>query len=402
MESSDEAEPVKPRLQAAAGPLTDSTYFLTDAEVRIGRDPSNGLAISDLSLSRRHCLLSREQDKFKICDLDSRNGTFVNGSAISEYHLTHGDQISVGESVFVFLEKDDEDPEQKMAAPVEFDDSITQATTQIRPQDVIYLQPDRVLKELPVTSRLGRNLNALLKISRIVHSISDLNQLQGQILKLIFEVVPAERGAILLDGTGNEKFSSLFVHPAPSKRGDPVRVSRTITRQVMEQGVAILGADVPGSGGLSTVESLASFQVRSLLCVPLTVFQQVVGCVYLDTTNPVTRFDRDHLELVASIAGISAVASGEFAAVAVAGTGKSSARGGNKSSAQHGWRKQSHEGGLPISFARSSDGCHRAGGWGERYGERIGGQGNSSQQSTGEPAVCRHQLCRDSGRPSGK
>jgi Nif-specific regulatory protein len=56
------------------------------------------------------------------------------------------------------------------------------------------------------------------------------------------------------------------------------------------------------------VESLVTFQVRSLLCVPLTVFQRVIGCIYLDTTNPVTRFDRDHLELVAGIAGISAVA----------------------------------------------------------------------------------------------
>jgi transcriptional regulator with GAF, ATPase, and Fis domain len=72
--------------------------------------------------------------------------------------------------------------------------------------------------------------------------------------------------------------------------------------------VAILGADIPGSGGLSTVESLVTFQVRSLLCVPLTVFQKVLGCIYLDTTSPSARFDRDHLELVASIAGISAVA----------------------------------------------------------------------------------------------
>ena len=38
------------------------------------------------------------------------------------------------------------------------------------------------------------------------------------------------------------------------------------------------------------MESLASFQVRSLLCVPLTVFQQVIGCIYLDTTNPVDTF----------------------------------------------------------------------------------------------------------------
>ena len=295
---------MKPRLQVAAGPLADSVYFLTEAEVRIGRDPSNSLTISDLSLSRRHCVLTREDDGYQLRDLESRNGTFVNGGVVSEKRLNHGDQISVGESVFVFLTKEDSDGATTEA--VEFDDCLTQATVHIRPQDVLYLQPERIQKELPATSRLGRNLNALLKISRVVHSISDLDRLQEQILELIFEVVPAERGAILLDGKGNQKFSSLFAYPA--KRREPVRVSRTITAQVMDQGVAILGADVPASGGLSGVESLVSLKVRSLLCVPLTVFQKVVGCIYLDTSSPATRFDRDHLELVASIAGISAVA----------------------------------------------------------------------------------------------
>ena len=295
---------MKPRLQVAAGPLADSVYFLTEAEVRIGRDPSNSLTVSDLSLSRRHCVLIREDDGYQLRDLESRNGTFVNGGVVSEKRLNHGDQISVGESVFVFLTKEDSDGATTEA--VEFDDSLTQATVRIRPQDVLYLQPERIQKELPGTSRVGRNLNALLKISRVVHSISDLHRLQEQILELIFEVVPAERGAILLDGKGNHKFSSLFAYPV--KRAEPVRVSRTITTQVMDQGVAILGADVPASGGLSEVESLVSLKVRSLLCVPLTVFQKVVGCIYLDTTSPGTRFDRDHLELVASIAGISAVA----------------------------------------------------------------------------------------------
>jgi transcriptional regulator with GAF, ATPase, and Fis domain len=297
---------VKPRIQVATGPLADSTYFLTETEVRIGRDPSNSLAISDLSLSRRHCVLAREADGYTLRDLDSRNGTFVNGRVISEKQLNHGDQISVGESVLVFLLKEETD--ELAMQGVEFDDRLTQATAQIRPQDVLYLQPERVLRELPAASRLGRNLNALLKISRMVHSISDLDQLQGQILELIFEVVPAERGAILLDGKGSEKFSSLFAHPGPAKGAEPVRVSRTITRQVMDQGVAILGADVPGNGSFNGVDSLVSFKVRSLLCVPLTVFKKVLGCIYLDTTSPGTRFDRDHLELVASIAGISAVA----------------------------------------------------------------------------------------------
>lgn len=297
---------MKPRIQVSAGPLADSNYFLSEAEIRIGRDPSNSLAISDLSLSRRHCVITREEDGYKLRDLESRNGTFVNGAVISEIELSHGDQISVGESVLVFLLHEDTD--ETDTGTVEFDDGLTQATVQLRPQDVLYLQPERILKELPAASRLGRNLNALLKISRVVHSISDLDPLQEQILQLIFEVVPAEHGAILLDGQGNEKFSSLFAYPAPARHGEPVRVSRTITRQVMEQGVAILGADVPASGGLSGVESLVSFKVRSLLCVPLTVFQKVLGCIYLDTSRPGTRFDRDHLQLVASIAGSCAVA----------------------------------------------------------------------------------------------
>lgn len=125
-------ETLKPRLQVAAGPLADTTYLLNEGEIRIGRDPSNSLAISDLSLSRRHCVLSRSNDRYMIRDLDSRNGTFVNGTAVSEAGLNHGDQISVGESVFVFLLK--EDGAEAPAAAIEFDDSFAQATTQIRPR----------------------------------------------------------------------------------------------------------------------------------------------------------------------------------------------------------------------------------------------------------------------------
>jgi Nif-specific regulatory protein len=48
--------------------------------------------------------------------------------------------------------------------------------------------------------------------------------------------------------------------------------------------------------------------VRTLLCVPLTVFQRVIGCIYLDSTNAADRFQEDHLQLLTAIAGVSAVA----------------------------------------------------------------------------------------------
>jgi len=87
-----------------------------------------------------------------------------------------------------------------------------------------------------------------------------------------------------------------------------VKVSRTVARQVLEQGIAILGTDVPGSGDLGQVESLAASQVHSLLCVPLTVFQRVIGCIYVDSNSPGNRLLEEHLQLVTAIAGISAMA----------------------------------------------------------------------------------------------
>lgn len=297
---------MNPRLLAIAGPLKDSTFALPSGEIHIGRDPSNLLSINDLSLSRRHCALSRDDDGYKIRDLDSRNGTSVNGVSVKETRLRHGDQISVGDSIFLLLLQDE--AEEPAEGRVEYEDSLTQATAQLRPQDVLYLQSERILKELPASSRVARNLNVLLKISRVVHSIRDLEELQEQILKLIFEVVPAERGAILLDDKGDEHFASVFARHRIAKSVFPVPISRTIARQVMKEGLAILGADVPSSTNLAGVESLVECQVRSLLCVPLTMFEKVTGCIYLDTRKADARFDEDHLQLVAAIAGTSAVA----------------------------------------------------------------------------------------------
>src|SRR5579863_7572851 len=290
-----------------AGPLRDSTIPLPDGEATLGRDPTNAVAVVDPSVSRKHCLLRREEDgRFQIKDLDSRNGTLVNGLAVKEQWLHHGDEIATGDSIFLFLV---EEEERVPVTRVEFDDNHTAAETKvIHPKEVLYLQPDRLLKELPATSEVARNLGALLKISRVVHAIRDLEELQAQLLDLIFEVVPASRGAILLAEGGAQEFNSLYARTRQAGQAQLVRVSRTIACQVMKDDVAILGVDVPACDKLRDVESLAVSEVRSLMCVPLSVFQRVIGCIYLDSTNASSRFTEDHLQLLAAIAGISAIA----------------------------------------------------------------------------------------------
>jgi transcriptional regulator with GAF, ATPase, and Fis domain len=299
---------LRPRLLVIAGPAKNSTIPLPDGEATLGRDPTNAVAVADASVSRKHCLLRRDEDgRFQIKDLDSRNGTLVNGLAVKEQWLRHADEIATGDSVFLFLLEDEDQPIP--ASRVEFDDSSPTAETKlIHPREVVYLQPDRLLRELPATSQLARNLSGLLKISRVVHAIRDLEELQAQLLDLIFEVVPAGRGAILLAEGAGQEFNCLYARTRQAGQPQLVRVSRTIARQVMTENVAILGVDVPTSGRLRDVESLAASEVRSLLCVPLTVFQRVIGCIYLDSNNASNRFHEDHLQMMAAIAGISAVA----------------------------------------------------------------------------------------------
>jgi Nif-specific regulatory protein len=291
-----------------AGPAKDLTIPLPDGEATVGRDATNAVSVPDTSVSRRHCLLRRaEDDRFQIKDLDSRNGTLVNGLAVKEQWLRHGDEVATGDSVFLFL-VDDED-QALPASRIEFDDSHPTAETKlIHPREVVYLQPDRLLRELPATSQVARNLSGLLKISRVVHAIRDLEELQAQLLDLIFELVPASRGAILLAEGGGQEFNSQYARTRQVRQPQLVRVSRTIARQVMQENVAILGVDVPSTGALRAVESLVAAEVRSLLCVPLTVFQRVIGCIYLDSTDIANRFNEDHLQLMAAIAAISAVA----------------------------------------------------------------------------------------------
>ncbi len=214
-----------PRLLAISGPLKDSTIPLPAGDVTLGREAINVVAITDPSVSRKHCLLRQEDGRFQVRDLQSRNATLVNGVAVKEQWLRHGDEIAVGDSIFLFL-LDDED---LVLSPnrVEFDDGhLTAETRLIHPREVVYLHPERILRELPATSTLARNLNTLLKISRVVHAIRDLEELQAQLLDLIFEITPAGRGAILLSDRDGKEFNSLYARARqpghrPVSTGEP-------------------------------------------------------------------------------------------------------------------------------------------------------------------------------------
>jgi Nif-specific regulatory protein len=293
-------------LDAVTGPLKGTSIPLAEAEVTIGREPSNGISLLDVGVSRRHCIILRNGSQFKIQDLSSRNGTFVNGVPVTERALASGDEIKIGGSLFVFVVPEAERA-KSVSTSVEFNKSDGGgggSTIILRKKDARYLQHDA----LQPSSRTLADLNALLRISKAVNSVRGLEALEKEVLSRIFEVAPADRAAILLCEHGMDEWTSIFGWDRVAGPNPAVQVSRTIVSQVLSDGVAVLSNDLSSTESFSDTASILERRIHSVLAVPLEVFDRILGVIYLDASNPKAHFDENHLQLLTGIGSIAAAA----------------------------------------------------------------------------------------------
>lgn len=320
---------MNPRLAAISGPLRDSVFPFQDGSLTIGREISNQLILNDSLVSPQHCRLTIETDGACVVrDLESVSGTFVNGLPVTERIVVAGDQVVVGGSVFAFHSEEAKENESGTIVLSDTAKAVSEAAakTRLRGEDVRYLQPD-ALAALPSGERTARDLQTLVKISTAIGSIRDVESLQWQLLGMIFDVVPAERGAILV-GSDPEEFSSVVAWDRVAGPQHVVPVDRELARQVLEEGVAILSNEKNGGTAVSKSEEAEEDEsddsetevsessakndhkaaVHSLMCVPLLNLDKAIGLVYLDTTSPTARFTNEDLQLVTAIAGIASMA----------------------------------------------------------------------------------------------
>lgn len=91
-----------PRLVVIDGPLGCRTFDLDEPLVSIGRESSNDIRLDDPFVSRHHCVIRYEGERHIIEDLNSANGTFVNGERVNAGPLKEESLIQIGASVFLF------------------------------------------------------------------------------------------------------------------------------------------------------------------------------------------------------------------------------------------------------------------------------------------------------------
>jgi transcriptional regulator with GAF, ATPase, and Fis domain len=292
---------VQAKLLAISGPLRKSE-FLLGGEVAMGRDAANAIRLEDSGVSARHCAITQRNGRYFLSDLDSRAGTFVNGIPVKERELQTGDEIALGDSLFRFHGATSISSESSLVEMYE-GDAQTAKAVELHPDELLNLRPES-LAALPHPARMARNLSALLRISRAIGSFRDEESFPWQLLGMIFDVIPAERGAILLMEEDAREIRSQVAWDRVLGPDHPVHVSQAVIRRVMEEGVSLRDSGEVGEPSDARKGAGEGAPRRAFLCVPMVSKERTIGIIYVESSSPAMKFSEDDLQLLSAIAGL--------------------------------------------------------------------------------------------------
>ena len=278
---------MKPRLLAISGSLAGTVRELADGQISIGRDEANQLCLIDPTVSRKHCSIRQAAGQFELIDLDSRCGTFVNGMPVGRKLLDHGDSIRMGGAEFVFLMHEGEGiPVPKMRRSG-FSSSLSDTVRMAVPAGQATFGVE--------VGRMARDLTALFRISNVINSIRNSQLLQHELLRLIFEVVPAEEGAVVLL-TDLEETSATCTWSRKLGADAKIDVQREIVHRAFWERTAVVASAAPDTG-----------EMGNILCLPLVAVERTIGVLYLTSLHPAPPFREDHIHFLDSVSRIAAV-----------------------------------------------------------------------------------------------
>lgn len=279
---------MQPQLVAIAGSLIGSARHLVDGQLSIGRDSSNQLCLSDPVVSRKHCAIKQNSQGFEVVDLDSQNGTFVNGIPVKRKDLEHGDTIRVGPNELVFITRDDVDVPYGRGNLVQIEDDAT---------EVMFQTTRSATRSIGIdVGHMARDLDALFRISNAINSIRDIGQLQRELLRLISEALPAEQGAVVLLNDIEGEPSSICAWHRDTDIEPHIQIQRGLVRRaIWEQSV------------VSVSPATESGRAYHVICAPLIAVERTIGVVYLACPISSPPFGEDHIHLLGLASRIAAV-----------------------------------------------------------------------------------------------
>jgi len=261
---------------------------------------------NDLVVSRDHAEISKIDDFFVVADLGSNNGTFLNGTKITDAVRLHdGDRLSIGDLEFIFCESE---PVRQTAVGSDaaalthfFEDTdSSRIDSQIDLSDSSHgtlASADARLQTLvDMLSKLGGSL----ELDAVLHDV---------LQSLLSVFTQADRGFIGLKYPDvGRPIPAAVLHRDEDQR-DVVCVSCTIADDVMSTKTAIRSKDAKRDPRFDSSESVQQSPIRSVMCAPLLGPDgSALGILQVDTADGKRYFEHEDLEILVAVSGLVSVA----------------------------------------------------------------------------------------------
>lgn len=266
-------------------------FSLLEDEITIGKLPGNDFFMDDNSISRKHCKLVRTGDTFKVIDLNSTNGTYVNGKRINEKVLEVGDNITVGRSILKFLE------EQKEQRITDIDDQ--RISVMIPLSDNLNLKKDKDA----ITSELSM-LESITSLGKNLIGAATFEESFEKVGKLLFTFLNPNRLYIFSYDQENEGLDLKYSLSEESKNGD-VKISKTIAMRSIKEKVAILSSNTMDDSRFDGAKSIIMYGIKSAMSIPIWTKNSIYGLIYADTSQMGKIFEERDLEMISIIANFT-------------------------------------------------------------------------------------------------
>jgi signal transduction histidine kinase len=300
------------------GPDQGKRFELRGRPTALGRDGSNPIRLHDNEVSRRHAEVRLSDDyTYRVVDLGSANGTYVNGRPVDTAALRSGDQVRIGQTVMLFNEGNG-NAERDMTARV---DLLAKASPDDRSAIIRSIPASDGSRVLEASGATGEwlkvrlaNLAVMYQATQAISHILDPEELLPRILQLLFESIGADRGAILLAEPTGELLPKVVRWSGEAEPDERMTISRTIVDHVREQGQAVITTDAPTEQRFGPAQSIVDFGIREAICVPIQGRHTTLGVLYADIRashefdaegpnqgKPKGKFSNEHLALAVAI-----------------------------------------------------------------------------------------------------
>lgn len=294
-------------LRIISGSSKGRTVSLSPANLplSIGRDPNNLIRLEHNAISRFHCVISASGGEYIIEDLESTNGTYLNGRRITKGKLSPGDELIIANVGIVIEAK--RAVIQRRDAPLDMSVSID-----LRPKDDNKLTLSSPAEGFGVDELLAglkdgdgskayRALEALYEADRAFRDIEEFKGLLANLLELTMKFVPATRGYIFLVQRDTGNLVPYVRRPDGNAAGDgEIVVSQTILQTAVRERSSIISSDALVDERFLESRSIVQTEVRSAMCAPLINRGKVLGIVYVDSPKQ-NAFERDDLAIFSAM-----------------------------------------------------------------------------------------------------